>query len=189
MIKSLGTFQKNPQQVAQVYVGHFLIKFTKEPCDFFQKCTWWVPWWVLFKCDHQVTAGHIGDQSDGYFSKVITKYPLGDGWALLSRNHKELTKYPLGMWGSAPSVTKRGTLNHNVLDMWAPDQIWTQYQIESRRNGFAQEWPSWADHMIQATHHPDGLSMTGGRAFMGSVLLSNEVRRRAATVERRLDSR
>ena len=71
--------------MAQVQVGHFLINFVKETCGFFQNVPTGHFGWVLFECEHNVTAGHKSDQNDGYFLKVITKYPLGK-------------------WGFAPSV-------------------------------------------------------------------------------------
>ena len=39
MVKLMGTFWKNPQQVAQAHDGHFLNEILKEPTGFFQRVT------------------------------------------------------------------------------------------------------------------------------------------------------
>ena len=117
LLKELtGFFCKFDQKVPNIYLSHLLwvlLKSTQRfdhniPGGYFSKNSQRIHKITQFytelskntRSTHQVCC----DQISGYFSKVITKYPLGDGWALLSRNHKELTKYPLGMWGSAPSV-------------------------------------------------------------------------------------
>ena len=74
-------------------------------------------------------------------------------------------------------VEERGASDHNLMRMWLPDQIWTQNRIERTRGGYAQNWPAWANSLINNSYRPDGSTMTGGRAFQGAVLLTNENRR------------
>ena len=86
-------------------------------------------------------------------------------------------------------VTERGTGDANLMRMWVPDQIWTQNVIERGRYGYSQGWPEWANSMITNSHRPDGSTMTGGHAFQGAVLLSNDNRRYMLRSEERLDTR
>ena len=81
----------------------------------------------------------------------------------------------------------RGDSNQNLICMWLPDQIWTQNQIELGHYGYGQGWPKWANSLVQDTYHPDGATMSGGCAFQGAVLLSNENRHQFITSERCLD--
>ena len=83
----------------------------------------------------------------------------------------------------------RGDSDRNLIRMWLPDQVWTQHRIEQGRYGYAQGWPEWANGLVQDAYRPGGATMSGGRAFQGAVLLSNENRRRVVTSERRLDER
>ena len=83
----------------------------------------------------------------------------------------------------------RGDSDRNLIQMWLPDQIWTQNWIELGRYGYAQGWPEWANSLVQDTHCPDGAMMSGGRAFQGVVLLSNENHRWFVTSEHQLDVR
>ena len=61
--------------------------------------------------------------------------------------------------------------------------------IEREHYGYTQEWPVWANSLITNAHRPDGSTMTGGRAFQGAVLLSNDNQRYMLRAEERLDTR
>ena len=71
--------------------------------------------WVLFKCNHNVTGGHKSNQSDGYFSKVITKYPLGK-WGFAPSGCSQGTK--LTRMGSTSTASRKGletSFLHSVM--------------------------------------------------------------------------